>query len=162
MKSLLQTDFTKNYTFLFIFTSNLMNYIIISIIIVALVIGYLIWQYKRIKNLPVGSDSPYVVTLTDANVKQHITKGVVLIDFWAAWCMPCKMIGPVINELAEEMKDQAVICKLNIDEHQKTAQMFGVRSIPTLVILKNGKEVERIVGVKSKNIIKKQLEKHLQ
>jgi len=138
-----------------------MNYIIISIVIVALVIGYLMWQYRRIKNLPVGSDSPHVITLTDANIKQHISKGVVLIDFWAAWCMPCKMIGPVISELAEEMKDQAVIGKLNIDENQKTAQMFGVRSIPTLVILKNGKEVERIVGVKSKSIIKKQIEKHL-
>lgn len=138
-----------------------MNTVIIVIIIIVLVISYLIWQYKRIKNMPAPKESEFVVTLTDANSQQMTSRGVVLIDFWAAWCMPCKMIGPVINELAEEMKGKTVICKLNVDENQRTAQKFGVRSIPTLVILKNGKEVERIVGVKNKAFIKQQIEKHL-
>jgi thioredoxin 1 len=113
--------------------------------------------------MPNVEDNKHVIVLNDLNLNSHINKGVVLIDFWAAWCMPCKMIAPVVNELAEEMKDQdVVIAKLNVDENQQSAQKFGVRSIPTLIILKNGKEVERIVGVKGKAIIKNTLEKHMQ
>lgn len=138
-----------------------MNTLIIIFITIILVISYLVWQYKRIKNMPVPKENENVITLTDANALQTINKGVVLIDFWAAWCMPCKMIAPVINELAEEFKGKAVICKLNVDKNQRTAQMFGVRSIPTIVILKNGKEVERIVGVKNKAFIRQSVEKHL-
>ncbi len=138
-----------------------MNTIIIVVVVIVLVVAYLAWQYKRIKNLPAPGDSEFVTTLTDANAQQMIGKGVVLIDFWAAWCMPCKLIAPVIHELAEEFNEKATISKLNVDENQRTAQMFGVRSIPTLVILKNGKEVERIVGVKNKGFIKQQIEKHL-
>jgi thioredoxin 1 len=138
-----------------------MNILIIVFIVLATVIGYLIYQYRRIKNMPVVSDSKFVVTLTDANYMSKLSRGVVMIDFWAPWCMPCKMIGPVINEIAEEFEGKATIGKLNVDENPRAAQSFGVRSIPTIIVFKNGKEVERIVGVKGKPVLIQALKKHL-
>jgi thioredoxin 1 len=138
-----------------------MEIIIIILAVVALVAGYLIYQFRKIRNMPPVEDSKHVITLTDANYMSKISKGVVLIDLWAAWCMPCKMIAPVINEIADEFQGRLLVCKLNVDEQRKAAQAFGARSIPTLVILKNGKEVERIVGVKNKPQLIKQIEKWL-
>lgn len=136
---------------------------IFLIVILVLVGGvvYLIYQFKRIKNMPVADDNEYVKTLTDANFKNQVYKGVVLVDFWAAWCMPCKIIAPIINEIAEEFNEKAFVGKLNVDENQKTAQAFGIRSIPTLVVFKNGKEVERIMGAKNKAALTQLLNKYL-
>lgn len=108
--------------------------------------------------MPATTDSKFVTELNDKNFSIHIAKGVVLVDFWAPWCMPCKMIAPVLNELAEENVDTFKVGKLNVDENQQTAQKYGVRSIPTLIIFKNGKEAERIVGVKNKAYIKQRVE----
>jgi len=138
-----------------------MNTLIITISIIVIVVAYLIWQFRKIKNMPPAKDSQFVITLSDVNMIQKISHGVVLVDFWAAWCMPCKMIAPVINEIAEEMKDSVSVGKLNVDENQKMAQKFGVRSIPTLIVFKNGKEAERIVGAKSKPAIIQILKKHM-
>ena len=78
----------------------------------------------------------------------------VLIDFWAAWCGPCKMIGPKIEELGAEVEGKAKVCKVNVDEEMSLAQKFGIMSIPTIVILKDGKEVNRVVGVRDKSELK--------
>lgn len=78
----------------------------------------------------------------------------VLIDFWASWCGPCKMMSPVIDEIAEEMGDSIKVCKINIDEEQNLAVKYNVMSIPTFIVLKDGKEVDRSVGVQSKEEIK--------
>jgi len=78
----------------------------------------------------------------------------VLIDFWAAWCGPCKMIGPKVEELSVELDGKAKICKVNVDEEMSLAQKFGIMSIPTLVIVKDGKEVNRVVGVRDKSELK--------
>lgn len=78
----------------------------------------------------------------------------VLIDFWASWCGPCKMMSPVIDEIAEEMGDRIKVCKINIDEEQNLAVKYNVMSIPTFIVLKDGKEVDRSVGVQSKDEIK--------
>jgi len=138
-----------------------MNILIVVLLILAAVAGYLIYQYRRIKNMPVVSDNKFVVQLSDANYMSKLSKGIVVIDLWAPWCMPCKMIGPVINEMAEEFQGRATICKLNVDENPRAAQAFGARSIPTILVLKNGKEVERIIGVKSKPVLVQTLEKWL-
>jgi len=89
-----------------------------------------------------------VVVITDANFKTEVleAKGSVLVDFWASWCGPCKMIGPVIEELANDYQGKAKIGKMNVDENGKTAQEFGVMSIPTIILFKDGKEVNRMVG----------------
>ncbi len=105
-----------------------------------------------------------LIQLTDANFAKQISSGVVLVDFWAAWCGPCKMIAPVVSELAEQFEGKAKIAKkLNVDEQKKqSALKYGVRSIPTLIVFKkNGEPVDRLVGLKSKAHLAKAIEKHL-
>lgn len=82
-------------------------------------------------------------------IKDH--EGVAIIDFWATWCAPCRMMSPIMDELAEEAPDDVLIAKVNVDQEQQLAHEHGVMSIPTLVIFKNGEEIDRIVGVTSKD-----------
>lgn len=84
----------------------------------------------------------------------------VLVDFWATWCGPCQTQGPIIDELAGEIGDKAVIAKLDVDENQDIAGNYGVMSIPTLLIFKNGEVVEQLVGVHQKEALLKLIEKH--
>ncbi len=92
--------------------------------------------------------------VTDANWTQEIQdyKGVALLDIWAPWCAPCRMIGPIIEELADEYAGKAKIGKLNADENQKPAEL-GVSGIPTMIIFKDGQEVDRIVGMVPKDTL---------
>ncbi|KJS83903.1 MAG: thioredoxin [Peptococcaceae bacterium BICA1-8] len=103
------------------------------------------------------------ITFTDENFQDEVlqAKEPVLVDFWAAWCGPCKMITPVVEELAEDFAGKAKIGKLNVDECGKTAQQFGVMSIPTLIIFKDGKEQNRIVGFRPKGELAKAIEQAL-
>src|ERR1039457_529450 len=91
--------------------------------------------------------SPLIVTLTQDNFDAEVLKSStpVLVDFWAEWCGPCKMIAPVLDELATEFRGKAKIGKVNIDEHQGLATQFGVRAIPTLLVIKNGQIAEQMV-----------------
>lgn len=86
-------------------------------------------------------------------------EGVALIDFWASWCGPCRMLGPVIDELAGELGDTVLVGKVNIDEEQALAAKYGVMTIPTVIAFKDGKEVERLVGVQPKQNFLKVIEK---
>lgn len=97
-----------------------------------------------------------LLTLTDENFDAEIKKaGVpVLVDFWAPWCGPCKAVGPILEELAEEYKGRMIIAKMNVDENQATPAKFGVRSIPNMVIIKGGSEAGRIVGSRPKSELK--------
>lgn len=88
-----------------------------------------------------------VVELKDADFDATVASGVTLVDFWAPWCGPCRMQGPIVEKLAEELGDQVKVCKMNVDEEQETAAKFMVQSIPTLLILKNGEVVQQFVGV---------------
>ena len=107
--------------------------------------------------------SPFILTLTQENFAEHVLQSTtpVLVDFWAEWCGPCKMIAPVLDELAGEYEGKVKIGKVNIDEHQALAAQFGVRAIPTLLVLKNGQVAEQMVGAKSKRDLKASLDRAL-
>jgi thioredoxin 1 len=92
------------------------------------------------------------LAVTDKNFEDEVLneEGVVLVDFWAAWCMPCQMLGPIIEELAEEMGDKVKVRKLNVDENKQTAGKYQVMSIPTVMIFKDGKAEKTLVGVQPK------------
>jgi thioredoxin 1 len=96
--------------------------------------------------------------LNKDNFKQITAADVTLVDFWAEWCAPCRMIAPVLDELAAEFEGRATVGKVNVDEASELAQEFGVSSIPTLIIMKNGEEVKRFVGVTSKDDLSQALE----
>ena len=97
--------------------------------------------------------SANVLTLSGSNFDQEVVKSTapVLVDFWAEWCGPCKMIAPVLDEIAEEYKDRLKIAKINIDENPQTPPRFGIRGIPTLILFKNGTVEAQKVGAVSKS-----------
>ena len=102
-----------------------------------------------------------IITLTKANFDQQVLKSQtpVLVDFWAEWCGPCKMIAPVLDELADEYSGRVQIAKVNIDENQELATEYGVRAIPTLLIFHDGQVTEQIVGLRSKRDLKASFDK---
>ncbi len=94
-----------------------------------------------------------VAEVTQANFDTTVGKGVTLVDFWAEWCGPCKMIAPVIDQLAADYKGKANVVKLNIDNEGAVAERYNVSSIPTLLVIKDGKEHKRFIGVTSKSVL---------
>ncbi|MFE4714006.1 thioredoxin [Paenibacillus sp. NPDC056722] len=92
--------------------------------------------------------------LTKQSFQNEIQSGVTLVDFWAPWCGPCKIQLPIVEELAGEMKDQATLATVNVDNEPELASQFGVRSIPTLLLFKDGQLVDTMVGVNPKNVLK--------
>ena len=98
------------------------------------------------------------VDLTPENFEEVTNAGVSLVDFWAPWCGPCRMIAPVIEQLAEEYEGKAKIAKVDTDQEQQTAIEFGIRSIPTLIIFKDGQPVDQIVGAVPKQVFVQKLD----
>ena len=109
--------------------------------------------------LPMGKPQP----VTDASFAQDVERSPVpvLVDAWAPWCGPCHMIAPVIDQLATELAGRVRVVKLNVDDNPRTAARFDLRSIPTLLVLKDGREIDRLVGVQPKQEIMRRLEKAL-
>lgn len=102
-----------------------------------------------------------VIKITSKNFEEEVSKSElpVLLDFWASWCGPCRMVSPIVDEVANELEGRAKVGKINVDEEQELAQAFSIMSIPTLVVINNGKLVNQLVGVRSKQEIIEMLEK---
>ncbi|WP_077308171.1 thioredoxin [Terribacillus halophilus] len=101
-----------------------------------------------------------IVNATDSNFSTETGEGLVLADFWATWCGPCKMIAPVLEEIDGEMSDKVKIVKLDVDENQATAGKFGVMSIPTLLLFKDGEVVDQVIGYQPKEALVELVNKH--
>ena len=139
---------------------NIYFWIILGVLFVTLVFFF----YRRYKMMTAVSGKPEsekLVILTDATFKKQIAKGVSLVDFWASWCTPCKIQGPVVSEIADEISDETKICKLDVQHNQRVAAELGIRNIPTILVFKNGKIVKKFVGVKTKPVLMKALKEAL-
>ncbi len=107
--------------------------------------------------------SKHIVNVSDADFEEEVLKasGPVLVDFWAPWCGPCKMLGPVLEELAEDLAGRVKVAKVNVDENKESAGRFGVMSIPTMILFKGGKDAATLVGFMSKEQLKEKIEEQL-
>lgn len=133
--------------------------IIIAGILISVLGGLYLMARARMKNIPVVADNDNILTLTDKNFSHQTKNKLILVDFWASWCAPCRMMAPVLNEVADELTGNSHVGKVNIEQYQSLAQKFQVRNIPTLILLRNGIEVNRFVGIKNKEFLLQQINK---
>jgi thioredoxin 1 len=133
----------------------------IALIITGSVIAVFLFMVLRskakMKNLPLVSDHEKIITLTDKNFQHQTKNKTILVDFWASWCGPCRLMSPVLNDIAGELNGNNFIGKVNVEQYQSLAAKFKIRGIPTMVLFKNGVEVNRFVGAKSKDFLIKQI-----
>lgn len=144
-----------------------MNERIVKVLLVAAILGLMAWVVisqgllNRGSPAAAGAQSGVVpVVLTDSDFATTIagTDKPVLVDFWAEWCPPCKMMAPAIDGLASDMGDRAVVAKLDVDRSPATAKKYKISALPTIVIFKGGKEVERLVGMQGQDVMTQRLE----
>lgn len=136
-----------------------MNTVFIIVGVIAVIFfGLIIYTYYKGKNTPEVTTSKNIMQLNYKNMKHQIRKGIVVVDFWAGWCTPCKIMLPALNDIADDEKNDIRIAKVNIDQQRVLAKKYKIRSIPTLIIFNNGFEAGRIVGVKSKKAILKEIQ----
>ena len=119
-------------------------------------------QYKEKMN-DIETNHHIPIILNDYNFTESVNKfQFLIVDFWAAWCGPCKMISPIIEQLSNELAGKAVFGKLNVDENPNVSNAFGIQSIPTIIIFKNGKTVDRIIGAMTKSQLVLKISNHLE
>ncbi len=126
----------------------------IIILVLFLIIAAYLYAINKIRKTPMADNHESIIELDEKNFDATLKNKTILVDFWAAWCMPCKMLAPVLNELAAELPKDKYIGKVDVEKYPNLSNRFKIRGIPTMILFKNGKEVERIVGVKTKATLK--------
>ena len=132
------------------------TFIVIGMVVVLLG-GLFMMARTKLKNIPVVDNHEKIIVLTDKNFQFQTKNKVILVDFWAEWCAPCRMMAPVLNDVAGELNGNAYVGKVNVEEYGSLAQQFQIRNIPTMILFKDGKEVRRFVGVKNKEFLLQQI-----
>ena len=125
--------------------------------ILLLVIIWFYGHYRKLVSRMDAEPSKKLVYLNDKNFKKQTKNGVILVDFWADWCQPCKLLGPIVSQVADEIGDKAVVAKLDVQNNPKISQELMIRNIPTIIIFKDGKPHKQFVGVKTKKVLLKAL-----
>jgi len=120
-------------------------------------------EQNRNATMETTMSSNNIVQVSDADFDQKVveSQGLTIVDFWAEWCAPCRMIAPVLEELADEYSGKVTIAKLNVDENPRTAARFGIRSIPTLLLFKRGERVDQVIGAVPRGVIQSKIGAHL-
>jgi thioredoxin 1 len=111
------------------------------------------------RKIPLVSDHENILELNKTNFKYQLKNKTVLVDFWASWCVPCRIMAPVLNEIAADLNGNTRIGKVNIEQYGSLANDYKIRNIPTMVLFKNRQEIDRFVGIKSKEYLIKQLQR---
>ncbi len=135
---------------------------IILIALALLIVAFFIlakFARAKMKNTPLVDDHQNILTLTDKNFQLKTKNKLVLVDFWASWCGPCRIMAPILNDVSADLTGNSYIGKVDIEKFQGLAQKFKVQSIPTLILFKNGKEINRFVGIKRKDFLLKEMAK---
>ena len=140
---------------------NIKNQILSLIIVLVVAFAVLPDSLSTSSAVSVNANEQKPIVLSDASFQNEIKEGIVLVDFWATWCGPCRRQGPIVEELAKEFAGKVKVCKLDVDHNRETATKYYVRSIPTIIIFKDGKVVERLVGLRSKSELTKTLKVYL-
>ncbi len=136
-------------------------YVALGVLVLAFVIHAGVSAFVSPAAKDHGASSDYIIHLDDVRFDEAIAGGVVLVDFWATWCAPCRVQGPILEELAAEVHQVADITKVDVDDYGNLAARYSVRSIPTIIIFRDGQEVERFTGVQQKETLLAAIEDHL-
>src|SRR5665647_277530 len=119
--------------------------------------GYVYWSFRKMKNMPAVADHKKIKQFTDQNFNQQIKKGIVLVDFWASWCAPCKMMAPILNELADDLTGNKTVGKLDVEKYQAIAAKYKIRGIPTMILFQEGQETVSYTHLRAKEFLLKEI-----
>ncbi len=133
--------------------------LIIAAVVILALAGLIVYSRQKLKNMQNVEDHEKIITLTDKNFNQQLKGKIVLVDFWATWCAPCRMQAPILNELVadDQNNNSYYVGKADVDANRQLANKYNIRSIPTMILFRDGKEMKRFTGVKTKSFLLKEI-----